>query len=90
MKTIAKILSSMALAGLMGVGAAVVTASPASAYIACNRHGDCWHTRDRHAYRPGWGVTVHDDNWRWRGRGYRWREHEGRGYWGRGGVWIRF
>jgi hypothetical protein len=62
----------------------------ASADIACNRAGDCWHVRETHHFRPEHGITVHPDNWRWaeheRER-YRWREHEGRGYW-RDGVWI--
>jgi hypothetical protein len=35
-------------------------------------------------------VVIHDDNWRWRDRDhYRWREHEGRGYW-RNGIWLSF
>ena len=39
---------------------------------------------------PRAGIVVHDDNWRWRGRDhYRWREHEGRGYW-RNGIWLNF
>jgi hypothetical protein len=73
-----------------GAGALAATAGSASAYVVCNRHGDCWHTTDRYTYRPAWGLRVHDDNWRWRHRGhYRWREHEGRGYW-RSGVWVTF
>ncbi len=57
---------------------------------ACNRYGDCWHTTGRYDYRPAFGVTVHDDNWRWGHRDrYRWREHAGRGYW-RSGVWVTF
>ena len=77
----------------LGAFAAVTlaaAATPASAYVACNRFGDCWHVSDRYHYRPHWGIRIHDDNWRWHGRHYRWREHEGRGYWGRGGVWVTF
>ncbi len=74
-------------------GAACVlalTASSASAYIVCNRDGDCWHVKERHHYRPDFGIVVHPDNWRWSNHHkYRWREHEGRGYW-RKGVWIDF
>ncbi|HML27254.1 MAG TPA: hypothetical protein PKE16_00145 [Hyphomicrobium sp.] len=69
-----------------------VTATTASAGIVCNEDGDCWHVRERYAYRPEFGVTVHPDDWRWRdadAHRYRWREHEGRGYWRRG-VWIGF
>ncbi|OJU07470.1 MAG: hypothetical protein BGN85_00715 [Alphaproteobacteria bacterium 64-11] len=85
-----KLLVQSAFAALLGAGVIVATATPASAYIACNRHGDCWHVNERYAYRPTWGVVVHDDHWRWRHRDhYRWREHAGRGYW-RGGVWVTF
>ena len=85
-----KLLVQGALAALLGVGALAATAGSASAYIACNGHGDCWHTTSRYTYRPAWGVTVHDDNWRWAARDrYRWREHTGRGYW-RNGIWITF
>ena len=89
-----KFLVQGALAALLGVGALAATAGSASAYIACNGHGDCWHTTSRYTYRPAWGVTVHDDNWRWRDRDrdrrhYRWREHDGRGYW-RNGIWLSF
>lgn len=82
-------MKKLMLGAIVGVGAIVATAGSASAYVACNGHGDCWHTRDRYDYRPAWGVRIHDDNWRWHGHHYRWREHEGRGYW-RNGVWITF
>ncbi len=85
-----KLLIQGALVTLLGAGAIVATATPASAYIACNRYGDCWHVREHYTYRPAWGITVHDDNWRWRdARRHHWREHDGRGYW-RGGVWVTF
>jgi hypothetical protein len=85
--SIKKLLVHTALGAMIGAGALAVTATSASAYVACNRHGDCWHTND-HVFAPHFGVTVHDNNWRWRGRDhYRWREHRGHGYW-RSGVWI--
>jgi len=32
-------------------------------------------------------VVIHEDDWKWkRHEKYRWREHEGRGYW-RGSRW---
>jgi hypothetical protein len=81
---------TLVLGAVAGAGAILAMAAPASAYVNCNRYGDCWHSSDRYTYRPAWGVRVHDDNWRWRSRDhYRWREHEGRGYWRRG-VWISF
>jgi hypothetical protein len=82
---------TLVFGALAGAAALTATAAPASAYVACNRFGDCWHVRDRYDYRPAWGIRIHDDNWRWREHErYRWREHDGRGYWGRGGVWITF
>jgi hypothetical protein len=38
-------------------------------------------------------LKIYDDNWRWHKRDnarYRWRDHSGRGYYGKGGVWITF
>jgi hypothetical protein len=67
-------------------------ATSASAYIVCNREGECWHVSRHYTYRPEFGIVVHPNHWRWGvNEHYRWREparHE-RGYW-RGGVWIRF
>lgn len=88
MKSIVKLCA----AALLGATAVAVTATSASAWIACNREGECWHVKDRYAYRAEYGVVIHRDNWRWRDHDrdrYRWHEHEGRGYW-RNGVWISF
>ena len=82
---------TLVLGAIAGAAALAATAAPASAYINCNRYGSCWHSTDRYDYHPSWGVRIHDDNWRWRSRDhYRWREHDGRGYWNRSGVWITF
>ena len=79
-----------ALAALLGIGAMASTVSSASAAIACNGEGQCWHVRRPYAYAPAYGVIVHPDGWRWGpGEHYAWREHPGRGYW-RSGVWVRF
>jgi len=67
-------------------------ATAASAAIVCNREGDCWHVKEQHNYRPEFGVTVYPDNWKWADNEhskYRWREHEGRGYWHQD-RWIEF
>lgn len=81
---------NLVLGAIVGAGALAATAGTASAYVACNRYGDCWHTNERYAYRPHWGIRVHGDDWRWRAHErYRWREHAGRGYW-RSGVWVTF
>jgi hypothetical protein len=85
-RTTTKIAAATALA----LSLASLTATTASAAIACNREGYCWHVRRAWAYQPAWGVVVHPDNWRWGPtEHFAWREHPGRGYW-RNGVWIRF
>lgn len=63
----------------------------ASAYVACNRHGDCWHT-DSRVHFPHVRLTFHSDRW-WdhhkANSHYTWHEIDGdhdwhRGYWDRG------
>jgi hypothetical protein len=72
------------------VGALALTATGASAAVVCNDEGDCWKVKEKHAYPPNVGITVYDDDWKWEGDKYRWREPGvGRGYY-RGGVWIGF
>jgi hypothetical protein len=78
------------LGAAAAAGALVALAMPASAYVACNREGDCWHTETRYA-APGVRFEYHPDDWyfhqHWDDRRH-WREyHDGRGYW-RNGVWI--
>jgi len=85
-----KLLIQTALGALIRAGALAVSASSASAYIVCNRDGDCWHTENR-VRVPGVTFSMHPDDWyfhqRW-DRDRRYREyHEGRGYW-RNGIWI--
>jgi hypothetical protein len=80
----------LAAAGAIAACAFAVTATSASAAIACNREGECWHVRGHYEYRPEFGVVIHPDNWRWRRHErFTWREHEGRGYW-RNGIWVEF
>lgn len=77
---------------LFVAASAVAFATGASAAIVCDEEGDCWHVKERHEYRPEFKVRVYPDDWRWaesEGHKYRWREHEGRGYW-REGVWVEF
>lgn len=75
---------------LLAAGCALaLSATSASAAIVCNGDGDCWHTKTRYQYKREYGVRVYPDSWKWKGDHYRWREHEGRGYW-RKGVWIDF
>jgi hypothetical protein len=83
---------TLVLGSLAGAAALAATLIPASAYVACNRYGDCWRVHEKYDYRPAWGISVYDDKWRWAERDnnrYRWRDYN-RGYYGRGGVWITF
>ena len=84
-------LSAAAISTLMATGALVATVAPASAYVACNREGDCWHTESR-ARVPGVTFSYHPDDWyfhqRWDRDDRHYRDyHEGRGYY-KGGIWI--
>jgi hypothetical protein len=92
-----KILMTAALSAVVGIGTLgtlVATSAPAEAAIVCNSHGSCWRTTGRYTYRPAWGLRVYNDNWRWRSADnhrYRWMNaNNGRGYYNRSGVWIRF
>lgn len=72
-------------------GAMTALAGPASAYVVCNRDGDCWHTETRYS-RPGLRFDYYPDDYyfhqNWDRR--HWRGHrEGRGYW-RNGIWLTF
>ena len=84
-------LKKLALAAGVGFAALTISTMGASAYVACNHEGDCWHTESRVAV-PGVTFEYHPDDWyfhrHWGGDRMRYREfHEGRGYW-RNGVWI--
>lgn len=62
------------LASIAGATLAL-SASAASADVACNRYGECWRVREHYTtYPPNLGVTFHDDAWRAHHRhGYHWR-----------------
>lgn len=82
-------LSKTLLSALVGAGAVAVSAAGASAAIACAGNV-CWHAHERYEYPAGARIVVHEDGWRWGAHEhYRWREHEGRGYWNgrRGTSW---
>jgi hypothetical protein len=85
-----KTLSKIAAGAFLGASALTLTATTASARIVCNADGDCWHTTTVYQYPPAAGVVVHEDDWKWGpSEHFRWREHEGRGYW-HGGGWTEF
>ena len=74
---------------LLVAGAAMaLAATGASAEVACNGEGECWHVKGHANYKPEFKLQVHPDSWKWGEKEhYKWRDHEGNGYW-RGGVWI--
>jgi len=81
-----------ALIAAVAAGTLAATATTASAYVACNRFGECWRVHDRYTnYPTGVGIIIHQDNWRWgRHDHYRWRhDRDGRGYY-RNGAWFNF
>ena len=78
----------IAKAILLGACGLALAATSASAGIACNAEGECWHFKGRHHFKPEHGVRVYPDSWKWGEKEhFKWREHEGPGYW-HGGVWI--
>lgn len=74
---------------LAAAGALLLGATSASAAIVCNNEGDCWRVKSRPHYKPGLGLRIYSDNWKWKkGARYRWRDaRNDRGYWRRG-VWV--
>src|SRR4051812_37181409 len=51
-----KVLLAASAFALMG------SAGGASAYVACNHEGDCWHTDER-TRAPGVTFQIHPDDW---------------------------
>jgi len=92
MISITKALSAASVSALLGVAALAATAMPASAYMTCNRDGDCWHT-DKRVAAPGVRFDYHPDDWyfhqKWDAdKDHHYRDyHQDRGYY-KGGVWI--
>jgi hypothetical protein len=81
-------MNALTKALLVGASALTLTATSVSAAIVCNDEGDCWHVRGQPTFKPELRLQIHPDNWRWSGsEHYRWREHEGHGYW-HGGAWV--
>jgi hypothetical protein len=85
-----KTVSTIAFAALLGASALTLISARASAGIVCNEEGDCWHAQTVYQYQPAFGLTVHQDDWKWKeNEKHAWREHEGRGYW-KSGSWKEF
>lgn len=73
---------------VIATGALALATTSASASVVCNDEGDCWHSMGNVEYKPELKLHVHPDTWKFADKdNYKWREHEGRGYW-KGGVWI--
>jgi hypothetical protein len=83
-----KTITRLGIGAFMGASVLALSSLGASAAVVCNEDGDCWHTGVRHEYPTGAGVVIHEED-RLPGERYRWREHEGRGYW-RGGNWVEW
>jgi hypothetical protein len=91
---IKKLAIQAALGAMVAGGALAAMSAPASAYVVCNREGDCWHTEKRYS-APGVTFQWHPDDWyfhqHWDAdRDHRWHDYrEGRGYY-RNGIWMSF
>jgi len=85
------ILTSGAFAVSIVSTAIIASSGSASAYIASNRWGDCWHVRNRAHYPAMLGIHFYSDSYRVRlvGPRHHWREYRGRGYWYHG-RWHRW
>ena len=73
------------IGAMMGAAALAVSATGASAYMACSGN-TCWHVKDRYEYPARAKIVVHEDSWKPHARVII-REHEGRGYW-KGHTWT--
>ena len=51
-----KLVLTGATAAALTIGGLAAMTSAASAYVVCNRDGDCWHTENRVVY-PGGGYA---------------------------------
>jgi hypothetical protein len=84
-----RLLNKARLGAVLSAGVLALSATSASAAIAC-RGNVCWHVQGRYEYPREARIVIRPDDWRWRRHErYVWREHEGRGYW-RGGRWIEW
>ena len=86
-----KSLKQTLLGAALALTAIAGSATSASAYVVCNRFGDCWHA-DTRIHFPGVRLTFHRDNW-WdhhkMSRHYTWHEIDSshdwhHGYWDHG------
>jgi hypothetical protein len=75
---------------LVAAGAGLTVATSASADVACNRFGECWHVHARIDYPADVGITFYDDSWKFPDTHYVWRkDRDDHGYWWHG-HWRHF
>ena len=93
MRTQKTALVKSGLLAAVAVGALAATATAASADVACNRWGECWHVREHYTtYPTNLRVVFHEEGWRGdRGHHWRWRHDrdDDHGYYSHG-RWRRF
>ncbi len=92
MTRLIKAMKISALAAVAAGGLLAMSASPASAHVACNRAGECWRVNDSYDYPAHLGIVIHPDDWRDHHHGtFHWRDgHDGdRGYFDHG-HWRNF
>ena len=95
MTRVTKFLTQSAIAAIIGMSAVAATATAASAYVVCNRYGDCWQTSQRYHFPIHLGVRYQDgsDNyWHRHHQGHRWHDDNNRdnGYWDRDRSWHNY
>jgi hypothetical protein len=84
--------NKIVMLGLVAAASALCLASTsASAYTACNKDGDCWHT-DSRVHIPGVTLSFHNDAWWDKNKSnarYHWHDADAdhdshKGYWASG------
>ena len=95
MRNLKSSLKTGAFAAALAVGGLAVTVPVASADVACNSRGECWHVHERYTgYPANLGIQFYSDDWRKsheRDSHYRWMRDrdDDRGYYSRG-EWHAF
>jgi len=95
MRNLKSSLKTGAFAAALAVGGLAVTIPVASADVACNSRGECWHVHERYAGYPAHlGIQFYGDDWRRsheHDRHFRWMRDrdDDRGYYSRG-EWHAF
>ena len=64
MHNVKTLLGTSALAVILAAGVTVATTPAASADVACNSYGECWHTGQHYTtYPDGLGIQFYGDDW---------------------------